>query len=100
MKREDEIENEIQYAYCPERIPRIVDGGYVKQYLKIMIFEYQHCLLQNYCVILHTIKLGSQLSQMGKLKNLKKFEKLKPYALQLNIQPKRLLAITSNDRRE
>lgn len=30
----------------------------VKQYLKIMIFEYQHCLLQNYCVILHTIKLG------------------------------------------
>ena len=61
-----------------------------------MIFEYQHCLLQNYCVILHTIKLGSQLSQMGKLKNLKKLEKLKPYALQLNIQPKRLLAITSN----
>lgn len=40
------------------RIPRIVDRGYVKQYLKIMIFEYQHCLLQNYCVILHTIKLG------------------------------------------
>ena len=32
---------------------------------------------------------------MGKLKNLKKLEKLKPYALQLNIQPKRLLAITS-----
>ena len=58
MKREDEIEDEIQYAYCPNRIPRIVDGGYVKQYLKIMIFEYQHCLLQNYCVILHTIKLG------------------------------------------
>ena len=58
MKREDEIENEIQYAYCPNRIPRIVDGGYVKQYLKIMIFEYQYCLLQNYCVILHTIKLG------------------------------------------
>ena len=88
-------EKEIHY-----RIPRIVDRGYVKQYLKIMIFEYQHCLLQNYCVILHTIKLGSQLSQMGKLKNLKKLEKLKPYALQLNIQPKRLLAITSNDRRE
>ncbi len=37
---------------------------------------------------------------MGKLKNLKKLEKLKPYALQLNLQPKRLLAITSNDRRE
>ena len=33
---------------------------------------------------------------MGKLKNLKKLEKLKPYVL----QPKRLLAITSNDRRE
>ena len=69
-------EKEIRY-----RIPRIVDRGYVKQYLKIMIFEYQHCLLQNYCVILHTIKLGFQLSQMGKLKNLKKLEKLKPYAL-------------------
>ena len=38
--------------------------------------------------------------QMWKLKNLKKLEKLKPYALLLNIQPKRLLAITSNDRRE
>ena len=44
--------------------------------------------------------LITELSQMGKLKNLKKLEKLKPYALQLNIQPKRLLAITSNDRRE
>ena len=32
---------------------------------------------------------------MGKLKNLKKLEKLKPYVLQLNLQPKRLLAITS-----
>ena len=32
---------------------------------------------------------------MGKLKNLKKLEKLKPNALQLNFQPKRLLAITS-----
>ena len=42
----------------------------------------------------------TQLSQMGKLKNLKKLEKLKPYVLQLNLQPKRLLAITSNDRRE
>ena len=41
-----------------------------------------------------------QLSQMGKLKNLKKLEKLKPYTLQIDIQPKRLLAITSNDRRE
>ena len=39
----------------------------------------------------------TQLSQMRKLKNLKK---LKPYALLLNIQQKRLLAITSNDRRE
>ena len=37
---------------------------------------------------------------MGKLKNLKKLEKLKPNALQINFQPKRLLAITSNDRRE
>ena len=37
---------------------------------------------------------------MGKLKNLKKLERLKPYVLQLNLQPKRLLAITSNDRRE
>ena len=27
---------------------------------------------------------------MGKLKNLKKLEKLKPYVLQLNLQPKRL----------
>ena len=47
--------------------------------------------------------LYTQLSQMWKLKNLKKLEKLKPYALLLNIQhiqPKRLLAITSNDRRE
>ena len=33
---------------------------------------------------------------MGKLKNLKKLEKLKPYVLQLNLQPKRLLTtITS-----
>ena len=37
---------------------------------------------------------------MGKLKKLEKLEKLKPYALLLNIQSKRLLAITSNDRRE
>ena len=37
---------------------------------------------------------------MEKLKNLKKLEKLKPNALQIDIQPKRLLAITSNDRRE
>ena len=37
---------------------------------------------------------------MRKIKNLKKLEKLKPYALQLRIQPKRLLALTSNDRRE
>ena len=44
--------------------------------------------------------LYTQLSQMWKLKNLKKLEKLKPYALWLNIQQKRLLAITSNDRRE
>ena len=43
---------------------------------------------------------STQLSQMGKLKNLKKLEKLKPYVLQLNLQPKRVLAITSNDRRE
>ena len=43
--------------------------------------------------------LYTQLSQMWKLKNLKKLEKLKPYALLLNIQQKRLLAITSNDRR-
>ena len=43
------------------------------------------------------LKNLTQLSQMGKLKNLKK---LKPYVLQLNLQPKRLLAITSNDRRE
>ena len=34
---------------------------------------------------------------MGKLK---KLEKLKLYALQIDIQPKRLLATTSNDRRE
>ena len=37
---------------------------------------------------------------MVKLKNLKKLEKLKPYAFQIDLQPKRLLAITSNDRRE
>ena len=37
---------------------------------------------------------------MGKLKNLKKLEKLKTNALQLNFQPKRLLVITSNDRKE
>ena len=49
---------------------------------------------------LHIILYITQLSQMGKLKNLKKLEKLKPYVLQLNLQPKRLLAITSNDRRE
>ena len=48
-----------------------------------------------------SIKLSfTQLKQMGKLKNLKKLEKLKPYALWLNLQPKRLLALTSNDRRE
>ena len=47
-----------------------------------------------------SIKLSfTQLTQMGKLKNLKKLEKLKPYALWLNLQPKRLLALTSNDRR-
>ena len=50
-------------------------------------------------VFLHD-RCFTQLSQMGKLKNLKKLEKLKPYALQLNIQSKRLLAITSNDRRK
>ena len=49
---------------------------------------------------LKNLKKLTQLSQMGKLKNLKKLEKLKPYVLQLNLQPKRLLAITSNDRRE
>ena len=37
---------------------------------------------------------------MGKLKNLKKLEKLKPYALSLIYNKKRLLAITSYDRRE
>ena len=37
---------------------------------------------------------------MGKLENLKKLEKLKPYALQMDILSKRLLAITSNDRRK
>ena len=37
---------------------------------------------------------------MGKLKNLKELEKLKTNALQIDLQPKRLLAITSNDRRE
>ena len=48
-----------------------------------------------------SIKLSfTQLTQMGKWKNLKKLEKLKPYALWLNLQPKRLLALTSNDRRE
>ena len=48
-----------------------------------------------------SIKLSfTQLTQMGKLKNLKKLEKLKPYALWLNLQPKRLLALTFNDRRE
>ena len=36
---------------------------------------------------------------MGKLKISKKFGKLKLYALQLNTQPQRLLAITSNDRK-
>ena len=43
------------------------------------------------------LALLTQLSQMGKLK---KLEKLKPNALQINLQPKMLLAITSNDRRE
>ena len=37
---------------------------------------------------------------MGKLKKLEKLKELKPYALQLNLQPKKLLAITSNDQRE
>ena len=50
--------------------------------------------------IYYILILYTQLSQMWKLKNLKKLEKLKPYALLLNIQQKRLLAITSNDRRE
>ena len=34
------------------------------------------------------------------MEKLKKLEKLEPYALQLNLQLKRLLAMTSNDRRE
>ena len=34
------------------------------------------------------------------MEKLEKLEKLKPYALQLNLQLKRLLAITSNARRE
>ena len=34
------------------------------------------------------------------MEKLKKLEKLKPYALQLNLQLKKLLAITSNARRE
>ena len=34
------------------------------------------------------------------MEKLKKLEKLKPYALQLNLQLKRLLAMTSNARRE
>ena len=37
---------------------------------------------------------------MEKLEKLEKLKKLKPYALQLNLQLKRLLAITSNTRRE
>ena len=48
----------------------------------------------------HNEECLHQLSQMGKFENLKKLEKLKPYALQIDIQPKRLLAITYNDRRE
>ena len=46
------------------------------------------------------IRNKTQLSQMGKLKKLEKLKKLKPYALQIDIQTKKLLAITSNDRRE
>ena len=38
---------------------------------------------------LKNLKKLTQLSQMGKLKNLKKLEKLKPYVLQLNLQPKK-----------
>ena len=34
------------------------------------------------------------------MEKLKKLEKLKPFALQLNLQLKRLLAMTSNTRRE
>ena len=34
------------------------------------------------------------------MEKLKKLEKLKPYALQLNLQLKRLLAMTSKTRRE
>ena len=34
------------------------------------------------------------------MEKLKKLEKLEPYALQLNLQLKRLLAMTSNARRE
>ena len=34
------------------------------------------------------------------MEKLKKLEKLEPYALQLNLQLKRLMAITSNARRE
>ena len=63
-------------------------------------FSLLKSLSRGWC-ILHQPLFGiyTQLSQMGKLKNLKKLEKLKPNALQLNFQPKRLLAITSNDRR-
>ena len=35
MKREDEIENEIQYAYCPER--RLLPGGTERKRKKITI---------------------------------------------------------------
>ena len=35
MKREDEIENEIQYAYCPER--RQLPGGTERKRKKITI---------------------------------------------------------------
>ena len=43
---------------------------------------------------------GSGMKKIiGEYKHFEKLKKLKPYALQLNLQPKRLLAITFNDRR-
>ena len=100
----------ILYSYYAiyQRLTRIAflhSSTFNAPLLVITMFIYYFCkkLLHNpiFEIVKQTIyNKRTQLSQMWKLKNLKKLEKLKPYALLLNIQPKRLLAITSNDRRE
>ena len=60
-------------------------------------FSLLKSLSRGWC-ILHQPLFGSVYNK--DVKGVKGVKELKPNALQLNFQPKRLLAITSNDRRE